>query len=214
MPTPPSKSPTLGLPPRLTSRKLLPSWWVPPAVRTLGRVGARARSLAPAPSCRQVTRCGTPGYTAPEVLMHRKYGKAVDVWSMGVILYIMLCGYPPFTFGNQFKLMDQIKCGLPTLPRCLVPCCYVTAFPRPRSRPFSETPGTNSTTLAGPVCPQKPRIWCRKSLWRTQCSATRRSRSWTTRGCGKTGARGYNWTRRSANCGASTLAANSKRAWR
>lgn len=43
-----------------------------------------------------VDSCGTPGYAAPEILDGKPYGIEVDVFSLGVVMYIMLCGYPPF----------------------------------------------------------------------------------------------------------------------
>uniref|UniRef100_A0A6G1S8T5 Calcium/calmodulin-dependent protein kinase type 1 n=1 Tax=Aceria tosichella TaxID=561515 RepID=A0A6G1S8T5_9ACAR len=57
--------------------------------------------------------CGTPGYVAPEVLAQTPYGKLVDVWSIGVIAYILLCGYPPFydEDGNDDNLFAQIMRG-------------------------------------------------------------------------------------------------------
>ncbi|KAJ3601987.1 hypothetical protein NHX12_029748 [Muraenolepis orangiensis] len=54
------------------------------------------------------TACGTPGYVAPEVLAQKPYSKAVDCWSIGVITYILLCGYPPFFEDNQKRLYSKI----------------------------------------------------------------------------------------------------------
>uniref|UniRef100_A0A7S2LQ71 non-specific serine/threonine protein kinase n=1 Tax=Leptocylindrus danicus TaxID=163516 RepID=A0A7S2LQ71_9STRA len=57
------------------------------------------------------TQCGTPGYVAPEILMGVPYGTKADMWSIGVILYILLGGYPPFIENNQRDLFRKIKAG-------------------------------------------------------------------------------------------------------
>lgn len=57
------------------------------------------------------TCCGTPGYVAPEVLSYTGYGPEVDLWSLGVLLYVLLCGFPPFYDENEAALFAQIQSG-------------------------------------------------------------------------------------------------------
>uniref|UniRef100_A0A8C2X5E8 calcium/calmodulin-dependent protein kinase n=1 Tax=Cyclopterus lumpus TaxID=8103 RepID=A0A8C2X5E8_CYCLU len=59
---------------------------------------------------------GTPGYLSPEVLRKDAYGKPVDMWACGVILYILLVGYPPFWDEDQHRLYQQIKAGAYDFP--------------------------------------------------------------------------------------------------
>lgn len=56
-------------------------------------------------------RACTHRYVAPEILKGEVYGKPVDLWSIGVIMYILLGGYPPFHDDNQAKLYQKIKKG-------------------------------------------------------------------------------------------------------
>lgn len=57
------------------------------------------------------TTCGTPGYVAPEVLMQKPYKENCDFWSVGVVLFILLSGSPPFYHEDNFELFEIIKTG-------------------------------------------------------------------------------------------------------
>lgn len=57
------------------------------------------------------TMAGSFGYAAPEVMLKRGHGKPVDMWSMGVITYTLLCGYSPFRSESLADLIEECKNG-------------------------------------------------------------------------------------------------------
>ena len=64
------------------------------------------------------TVCGTAEFMAPEVLDERmRYGKVVDFWSLGVMLFDMVVGSPPFTGGNRKKIMENVLKKKPVFPK-------------------------------------------------------------------------------------------------
>jgi len=54
---------------------------------------------------------GTPYYIAPEILKGTSYSEKCDIWSLGVIFYIFLCGYPPFNGDSDEEIMEKVKVG-------------------------------------------------------------------------------------------------------
>eukprot|EP00300_Choanocystis_sp_HF-7_P021147 c20742_g1_i10.p1 GENE.c20742_g1_i10~~c20742_g1_i10.p1 ORF type:complete len:147 (+),score=49.73 c20742_g1_i10:181-621(+) len=52
--------------------------------------------------------CGTPEYVAPEVILEQEYDSSVDIWSVGVVIYILLCGLPPFHGKTEMELLNNI----------------------------------------------------------------------------------------------------------
>lgn len=57
------------------------------------------------------TACGTPNYVAPEIILGEKYDEKVDMWSVGIIMFILLCGYPPFYHKETPQLFQLIVAG-------------------------------------------------------------------------------------------------------
>lgn len=116
------------------------------------------------------TLCGTPDYLAPEIILSKGYGRAVDYYALGVLIYEMLAGFPPFYHENHMKLYDNIVHGEARFPSSFDPLAQDLVI-----KLLEKNPAKRLGVQAGGIEDLKGHIWFKDVKWDALVACTIRA---------------------------------------
>ena len=106
------------------------------------------------------TLCGTPDYLAPEIILSKGYGRAVDYYALGVLIYEMLAGFPPFYNDNHMKLYDNIVYSEAKFPASFDPVAKDLVV-----KLLEKNPAKRLGVQSGGIGDLKNHIWFKDVKW-------------------------------------------------
>lgn len=106
------------------------------------------------------TLCGTPDYLAPEIVLSKGYGRAVDFYALGILIFEMLAGFPPFYNDNHMKLYDNIVNNEAKFPASFDPVAKDLVV-----KLLEKNPAKRFGVQAGGIDDLKQHIWFKDVKW-------------------------------------------------